>query len=573
MHSHLCLIYETQQEQFATIIPFIRVGLSRGEKCVYIVDENTTATVLDAMHAAGIEIDSAIKKGAFVITGKQETYLQKGYFNPEVMMRFLKEAADSAKTEGFSALRVTGEMTWALGGDPGSDRLAEYESKLNYFFPENDVVAICQYNITKFSAEVIMNIIRTHPLVIFRNIVCRNFYYIPPDEFFKPERTSLMVKHLLNNLLDREKTEEALRRSEEKYRTLAEAAQDAIFIINRNFSFEYVNDFIAKNILRILPQEIIGKLLWNLFPPDIAEGYKQNLMRVFETGQSIHDENKINLYGREVWQDAFLIPLKSETGEVAAVLGIARDITKRKLAEEKLKETLKELTQSNAELEQFTHMSAHDLQEPLRMVSCYVQMLEKRYKGKLDPDADEIINYAAEGAQRMSKMITDLLIFSSLNKQVFESTDFTAVLERALSNLKDVIMENKAGITCDTMPSSILVDKSQFAQLFQNLIDNAIKFRGKDSPRIHVSAEKKGSEWEFSVSDNGIGIEPQYFERIFIMFHRLYNRTKYPGTGIGLAMCKKIVERHGGRMWVESEVGKGSTFHFTIPIKNLNSKN
>ncbi len=235
--------------------------------------------------------------------------------------------------------------------------------------------------------------------------------------------------------------------------------------------------------------------------------------------------------------------------------------------EEMLKQTLSNLANSNKELEQFAHLAAHDLQEPLRMVSCYVQMLEQRYKGRLDADADEFIAYAADGAKHMSKMINDLLTYCNIDKNMraFEPVNFEAILDTALYNLAEAIKQSNAQVTHDPMPSGILADGAQLLHVFNNLIDNAIKFHGMENPRVHVSVQQKGEEWVFSVRDNGIGIEPQFYDSIFMIFQRLHTRDKYTGTGIGLATCKKIVELHRGRIWVESEMGKGSTFYFTIP--------
>jgi light-regulated signal transduction histidine kinase (bacteriophytochrome) len=243
-----------------------------------------------------------------------------------------------------------------------------------------------------------------------------------------------------------------------------------------------------------------------------------------------------------------------------------RDITDRIQAQDKLKKALLDLERSNQELEQFAYVASHDLQEPLRMVASYTQLLEKRYKNQLGQDAKDFIRFAAEGASRMQRLINDLLVYSRVGSRGKppEPTDFHTLLGQAIANLSLVIEENHAVVTSDQLPM-VTADVSQMVQLLQNLIGNAIKFRGEESPRIHVSAEEKGSEWIFSVKDNGIGIDPQFKERIFIVFQRLHSREKYPGTGMGLAICKKIVERHGGKIWVESEVDKGSTFYFTVP--------
>ncbi len=232
----------------------------------------------------------------------------------------------------------------------------------------------------------------------------------------------------------------------------------------------------------------------------------------------------------------------------------------------KLEAVGKELARSNADLEQFAYVASHDLQEPLRMVSSYTQLLARRYKGKFDPDADEIIAYAVDGASRMQALINDLLSYSRVGTKGKDPkpTDVQSVFDQALANLQAAIQESGAVVTHNPLPT-VMADGSQFVQLLQNLIGNAIKFRGQAPPRVHVSATRKGNEWTFSVHDNGIGIDPKYFDRLFVVFRRLHNRAEYPGTGIGLAVCKRIVERHGGRIWVESEPSKGSTFYFTIP--------
>ena len=238
----------------------------------------------------------------------------------------------------------------------------------------------------------------------------------------------------------------------------------------------------------------------------------------------------------------------------------------RKRAEEALQRTMAELERSNAELEQFAYIISHDLQEPLRMVASYTQLLEKRYKGSLDADAEEFIAYAVDGARRMQNMIQSLLSYSRVGTRgkPFEPTECESVFEQALANLKLTIDESGAGVTHDPLPR-VTADETQLIQLFQNLLANAIKFRGEEQPRIHVSAKEDSNECLFSVSDNGIGIDPEYFDRIFVIFQRLHGREEYPGTGIGLSVCKRIVERHGGRIWVESQPGEGSTFHFAIP--------
>jgi len=225
-----------------------------------------------------------------------------------------------------------------------------------------------------------------------------------------------------------------------------------------------------------------------------------------------------------------------------------------------------ELARSNAELEQFAYIASHDLEEPLRMVSSYVQLLERRYGGKLDQDADEFIGFASEGALRMQRLINDLLAYSRVGTRgkSFEAVNLETALAQALENLQLAIKERNAVVTHDPLPVAY-GDIGQLTQVFQNLIDNAIKFHGEKPPRVHISARLDGSECVCRVKDNGIGIAPEYLNKLFLLFQRLHTRKEYPGTGIGLAICKRIMERHGGKIWVESKLGEGSTFCFRIP--------
>src|SRR6266566_1637491 len=228
-----------------------------------------------------------------------------------------------------------------------------------------------------------------------------------------------------------------------------------------------------------------------------------------------------------------------------------------------------ELEHSNKELEQFAYVASHDLQEPLRMVSSYTELLERRYGDKLDDKAREFIGYAVDGAVRMQRLINDLLEFSrvSTRGKALQPVDVTRVLGTVRANLSVAIQDAGALVTNDDLPT-VMADETQLVQLLQNLIGNAIKFRGRDRPHVHVGAQATATEWVFAVRDNGIGIAPEYFERIFVIFQRLHARDEYPGTGIGLAVCRRILDRHGGRIWVESEPGHGSTFYFALPTRN-----
>jgi signal transduction histidine kinase len=261
--------------------------------------------------------------------------------------------------------------------------------------------------------------------------------------------------------------------------------------------------------------------------------------------------------------EEIIIALAAHAGKAIDQALLLLQVTR---AENQLRDLNKELVRSNADLQQFAYVASHDLQEPLRMVASYTQLLAKRYKGKLDADADEFIGYAVTGATRMQRLINDLLAYSRLTSRgkAFEQVDCNLLVEDVLNTLRLAIEENRAVVTHDGLPN-VTADGGQLGQLFQNLLSNAIKFHGSEPPRVHISAERRNSEWLFSVRDNGIGVDPQYADRIFVIFQRLHNSEEYPGTGIGLALCKKIVERHGGHIWVESQPGQGATFYFSIP--------
>ncbi len=264
--------------------------------------------------------------------------------------------------------------------------------------------------------------------------------------------------------------------------------------------------------------------------------------------------------------------LRSQVGALEQLLGVYEQavIDKSEHVEKALEELrgrTRELERSNAELEQFAYVASHDLQEPLRMIASFAELLAHRYHSKLDSEADQFISFAVDGARRMQQLIEDLLRYSRVGRPGNELTpcDCTATFRAAAANLESAIQESSAVLTHGSLPT-VRGHSSELIELFQSLLANAIKFRGPESPTVHVSAERRDDLWQFAVRDNGIGIDPVYHPRIFVIFQRLHSREEYRGTGIGLALCKKIVERHGGRIWVESEVGRGSTFFFNLPV-------
>ncbi len=335
VHDHLCLIYESHEEQLAAVIPFIRMGLERKEQCIYIIDENTQQVVLEAMRADGIDVDSALKSSSLKVLTKREVYLRDGYFDPDSMIRFLKDAVDSTKKAGFSALRVTGEMTWALGKEPGVDLFIEYEAKLNYFIPENDILAICQYNRSRFKPEIIIDIIRTHPLVIYGSVVCKNFYYIPPDEFLKPEDQQFFLeeKRLLKNIIERKRTEDANFR----LASIVEFSFDAIIGKDLDGIITSWNPAAGK-LYGYSEKEVLGKPISILLPPGHFDEMPGILERI-KHGETIDHYEAVRLRkdGTQIYVFLTISPIKDADSRIVGASTIARDITENKKMESQLR--------------------------------------------------------------------------------------------------------------------------------------------------------------------------------------------------------------------------------------------
>ena len=412
---------------------------------------------------------------------------------------------------------------------------------------------------------------------------------------------------LIMDITKRKEMEKTLKKSEEEYRHLVNHAPTSIYEIDlKGPRFKNVNEALC-NLLSYSKRELLAMNPLDILDEESRENFEDKIKKGLNNEIEEDIEYKvIDRYRRVKWVLINIKPIY-KNDVLDGVLIVGHDITERTRAEnlkqdlldkeqqlteklqdsnEKLKFTteklqitnkeliiaqnsLKDLVNklliSNKELEQFAYIASHDLQEPLRMVSCFTQLLERRYKSQLDSDADDYIHFIVEGAQRMKNLIDDLLAFSRLTTEVkeYEAILMDKILEDVLTNLKASISETNAKIIYKSLPT-IIGDPNQIIQLFQNLIGNAIKFHGNKSPQIVISKQEFVDYWLFSVSDNGIGINPKYQEQIFSIFKRLHTREEYEGTGMGLSICKRIVERHGGKIWVDSELGNGSTFNFTI---------
>jgi PAS domain S-box-containing protein len=365
------------------------------------------------------------------------------------------------------------------------------------------------------------------------------------------------VVGVMIDITDRKQAESAILQAKREWERTFNAIPDLICLIDRNHRILRVNQAMAQ-ALGCTPKEAVGLTCYQAVhgledPPPFCP--HQQMLRDGQHHMAEVSEPKLGGH-----YEVSVSPLYDATGQVTGGVHVARDVTA-------LAEKARELARSNEELEAFAYVASHDLQEPLRMIKGYLTLLARRYQGKLDTDADEFIGFAVDGATRMQRLITDLLVYSRVGSRhkTPEPTNCNNILEQAQANLKAMIDESEAVIDYDSLPI-VLADSTQLIQLFQNLLGNALKFRRDLPPHIHVGAERDNGFWRFTVKDNGLGIEPEFFPRIFQVFKRLHRAVEYPGTGIGLAVCKKIVERHGGRIWVDSIPGSGSAFHFTFPV-------
>lgn len=368
------------------------------------------------------------------------------------------------------------------------------------------------------------------------------------------------VSVFFRDITELKRVEETLRQSESRYRALAESSPLGIFVTKRD-QVILVNPACAE-LFGASSDDLIGKSALGLFHPDSQDSVRERICEDAENVPLI-EVRIVRLDGTPVDVEASASVLVDQG--VNAIQVVLRDITERKKTVDQLLARTEDLASSNAELEKFAYVASHDLQEPLRMVASFVQLLQRRYAGKLDSDADEFIGYAVDGATRMQTLINDLLAYSRVGTKgdPFLPSDLEIVFRDVLRSLERLIDESGATVTHDHLPT-VVCDPTQIGQVFQNVVTNAIKFSDGEAPKIHVSAREAEGQWVFSVKDNGIGLESQYFERIFVIFQRLQARVDYAGTGMGLAICKRIVERHGGHIWVESALDVGSTFYFTL---------
>ena len=371
---------------------------------------------------------------------------------------------------------------------------------------------------------------------------------------------------IIRDITEMKNKEKALRRSEERYRAIVEDQIELVCRFRRDGILTFVNDAYSRYFSHE-KTELLGRSFFEFIPESDRAAVARHIESLSpEQPVRSRTQRIVTASGETRWQQWTDRALFDSKGQIIEFQSVGRDMTDLVQAQEALQSRTQELERSNKDLEQFAYIAAHDLREPLLAVAAYLKVLQRRLEGRLDPETQKLINGAMSSTFRMDSLIQNLLAYSRIGQEepCFTEINSQEILCLAMANLQSAIEETKATITYDPLPA-VVANASQLVQLFQNLLSNAIKFRGEHPPKIHVGVTRVENAWQYFVRDNGIGIEPPYFDRIFLLFQRIKNRAHYPGAGIGLANCRRIIEYHGGKIWVESSPGSGSTFFFTIP--------
>jgi len=587
-HDHFCSIYESPQEHYAVAIPFIRIGLDRGEKCIYIADDGTVGDVRQAMQCEGIDVDRAIASKALVLATKEQAYLEHGSFHPDWMFTFWKEATQLAMSEGFSALRATGETEWVLRGGRGLERWMEYESRLTHTLSESNCSALCQYNRRLFPPELILDVIRTHPMVVYGSTVCRNLYYVPANEFLGTNQTAREVERLLINIRERERVEDALREQlTERRRAEAELRRSEAYLaegqrISHTGSWGW-------NVAT-------GELFWSQehfrifgFDPETAKpSYPMFLERIHPkdrpfveqtVDRAVRERSDLEMDYRIVLTDGSTKYLQSlghpvirESGDLVEFVGTVVDVTERKRAEEALREAQAELAHVTRVtiLGELAASIAHEINQPLAAVITNGSACLRWLAGatpNLD-EAREAVGRIIRDGKRASDVIGRIraLVKKSGTEQV--RLDINEVIQEVVGLIQTEIPKNGVVLRMELAPDlpRVLGDRVQLQQVILNLVMNGIEAMSAVTDRsrdlLLRSRQYESDKVLIAVQDSGIGLQLESLDHLFEAFFT----TKPKGMGMGLAISRSIVENHGGRLWAVANDGPGAMFQFTLDV-------
>ncbi|MBS1989898.1 MAG: MEDS domain-containing protein [Cyanobacteria bacterium SZAS LIN-3] len=576
-HSHPCLIFDTKKEQEDAFVPFLQAGLLRGEKCIYIYDDSDPQWIIHCMSVNEFPLAKYLQSGAFSSIHKNEAYLTDGHFELRKMNEFWRLAIEKSATEGYSALRVAAEMTWALGEEQGCDQLIAYESTLNNMFPDFKVSALCQYDRKRFDAQTIKEIIHVHPIISVEGQLLSNPSSISPNVFQQSE-ARMDVQALLDNLvlinqlgkanleLQRRITQEA------SFSLLVASVKDyAIFMLDTDGNILSWNEG-AQRIKGYSAAEIIGQNFSKFYTAEaVARRHPQHELEIAKIKGRYEEEGpRVRRDGSIFWANV-VITAMFDQGQHIGFAKVTRDLTERKHAEESLARSLETVTGLNEEMHQLAYTISHELQEPVVAMTSYSKLLLSRYKDRLGDDANEFLQRIEKGARMTARMVDDLWTYARVTKPGGMKTNVNigALVENAVVDLKGLL--ESSGCSVNHPPYSefptVECNKDQLIYVIRELITNAIKHhKGSQKPQVDISVEAERNGWTVLFKDNGSGIDRFFAKQAFSVYQRLDGKPDETGTGMGLPICKKIIEsEHQGIIGFESVTGAGATFYFWLP--------
>jgi len=542
---HLCCIYSTEDEHRIVITQYLRAGLEHNEKVFYIVDARTKDVVINYLKNDGLDVENYLKTGQFAILTIADAYMKGGVFDPDKMIVLLTSETKKALAEGYSALRVTGEMSWALRGLPGSERLIEYENKLNTFFPGSKCLAICQYDRRSFDAEILLNILRTHPFAFIGANLYDNFYYTPPEDLLQPNQPELTLNRWIANIKDRKAAEQALRESEEKYRTLFSGMPSGVAV------YEAVNngeDFIFRDfntageaIEHVRKEDVIGKRVTEVFPGVKEFGSFSAFQRVWRTGKPEFFPSAVYRDARDpgTWRESWIYKLP--TGEVVAIYN---DVTERKLGEMALQ-------QANKQLSLLSSITRHDIKNQLMALKGYLELSHEEINNPTT--LIEYIIKEEQAANTIEHQISFTKDYQELGVAAPEWQNVNASIEKAIAGLP----MRAVHVEVDPKNPEVFADRL-FEKVFYNLIDNALRYGGDQMKTIRISSQESDTSLMIICEDDGVGITAEDKKRLF---------TKGFGknTGLGLFLSREILAITGITITENGVPGQGARFEITVP--------
>ncbi|MGE5680912.1 MAG: MEDS domain-containing protein [Bacillota bacterium] len=569
IHDHICSIYETKDEQFSAVVPYIQDGLQKHEKCVYIADENSIDEVVDLLKNHIPEIEKVMENNSLVIISKEESYLRLGYFDPDWMMNFLIEQVKTAKTEGFNALRVTGEASWALGDNLMTQQLIEYESKVNNVLQEIEVSALCQYNKKHFTPDIVKNVIETHPVVIYKNHVCKNYNYIPTDEFLSERDKYDEATRMLNQILLIENYVESLKESEERFRRAITNAPLPV-MINVKFGRVLMLNKMWTQVTGYSIEEIptVDAWMYKAYGLEKEEADSLGRSRFLDSEVSnlgmytittkSGDKKVLEFYSSP-------IGISSEGEEILIITAV--DITDLMNKEKELiaaKTRAEEATKLKSE---FLAQISHEIRSPINTMLNYISLIKEMAQEIQNPDLDYSFEAIDSSSRRLVRTIDLVLNVSQLQTGLYECNfrEIDLELNIIIPLVREMQSSAKAkGLKLihegESDESKVRADEYTVTQIFQNLIDNAIKYTKEGE--IRVTTRGLDNKVEVIVSDTGIGMSEEFLEKLFDPFtqeEQGYTR-KYEGSGLGLALVNGYCRLNNAAIRVESLKGKGTSF-------------